>query len=343
MKRVKELTIIALLLLSTPLFTGCDVYSYVASPTQQGYQNPEWAPPYTAGARYYYLPDIETYYDLSDGDFIYLDNGLWVSSPNLPPMYADFDLNDCYVVVLDANVYQPWLHYQYYVSNYPRYYYRDYYDHSNIPYVRGFNENSRSAIYWPQNQRGRARSWDNENLNSNRGFKYSKQDRQQQTNWNNQTNNHHQNNGNTNRNTQINTVPNHPASNNNYNRNDQHNPVNDPNTTGRPANSTVTRPAQNDNNRVNTGTGHSNMNRQQPATPFVPQQQPSTPAVTHQQQPATTPQKPERAADTHYYGRTIGQPVKVQKQMRNQSSPAIENRSSNSNRERNNQNNQERR
>jgi hypothetical protein len=284
MKSLKISAFITVMLLLPLLFTGCDLYTYTSG-TQTSYENPQWAPPYYAGARYYYLPDIESYYDLSSHDFIYLNNGQWVYSQTLPSIYADYDLNNGFAVVLDVNIYQPWMHHHYYVSHYPRYYYRDYYDHSNIPYVRGFNENSRSAIYWGENERNRARSWDDQNVNSNRQFKYTKVDQQQQNNRNNRNNQGYNNQS---------TV------NNNKNNQSDRNSTYNQNTTGNNSNSTGNR----EDNTVNRPTQNENSTATHTSSPVN---------TTRVQQPATI----TRTTNTNYYGRTIGQPVKVQKQMRN--------------------------
>ena len=55
---------------------------------------PHWAPPYdnTEQVHYYYLPDLEIYYDVWTNEFIYLDAGHWIFSPFLPPMYTSYDL-----------------------------------------------------------------------------------------------------------------------------------------------------------------------------------------------------------------------------------------------------------
>lgn len=104
---------------------------------------PDWAPPYDNPnlVRYYYFPDIEVYYDVWNQDFVYLEDGDWVFSAALPAIYAGFDLYDCFIVVLDYRVYEPWMHHHYYVSHYPRYYYRSFYNVSNTYEIRGFNEN----------------------------------------------------------------------------------------------------------------------------------------------------------------------------------------------------------
>lgn len=119
------------------------------------YSNPSWAPPYYPGVRYYYLPDIETYYDLANQEFVYLDNGQWFFSPALPPVYMGYDLYNAYIIALDRNVYEPWMHHQFYVANYPRFYYRSMYRDREIRDLRGFNENERQPFNWKQEDRDR--------------------------------------------------------------------------------------------------------------------------------------------------------------------------------------------
>jgi hypothetical protein len=318
MKRLKRTALFASTLLFVSLFSACDMYSYVTTSAQVRYDNPSWAPPYVQGVRYYYLPDIETYYDLTNQEFVYLNNGQWYYSRTLPAIYADFDLDNCFTVAIDYNTYQPWMHQQYYVSHYPRYYYRDYYDHSNIPYVRGYNENSRSAIYWPENQRNHARKWDNENVKSNRQFKYSESDRRQQNNY--QNNNPSTRSPETNRDTRQ-------QPDNKYNNNAQPNRGNNnptrqpnatdnrqqPNTTNNPRqpnkgdNNATTRPTPSDNGNVNRP------DRNDKNSTVMPPRISGFESGSRQQNEV----KPDRTNQkTNYYGRTIGQPVKVEKQMR---------------------------
>src|ERR1700721_26338 len=67
---------------------------------------PDWAPPYDnpAGVQYYYIPDIECYYDVWHHEFAYMENGSWLFSPYLPAMYASYDLLHGHIVVLDRMV-----------------------------------------------------------------------------------------------------------------------------------------------------------------------------------------------------------------------------------------------
>lgn len=119
------------------------------------YYQPAWAPPYEQGERYYYFPDIEVYFDLEDEVFVYLHNGQWLFSPGLPVIYAGFDLYTGFIITLNYQVYQPWLHHQYYVSHYPRYYYHNIYQQDRDR-IRGFNENRRVPFFWQPGEKDRA-------------------------------------------------------------------------------------------------------------------------------------------------------------------------------------------
>ncbi|MBW8331033.1 MAG: hypothetical protein K0M40_03350 [Prolixibacteraceae bacterium] len=306
MKKFKKWVVVAVVLLSMTSFNGCNTYRQGTYGSQTNYENPQWAPSYYGGTRYYYLPDIESYYDIYTREFIFLNHAQWIYSPYLPTIYPDFNLNNSFIVVVNSNMYQPWMHHQYYISHFPRYYYRDYYDRSNFAYVRGFNENSSSAIYWSENERDRARNWNDENLRAGRQFRYSKEDRQQQRNMNNSGISRQSTDSSANNNSR----------NNNANR--AENPVNSP----------VNRQTENENNRLNSTKSTDNTSRPQPA-----------------KAPET-----RRTHDTNYYGVPIGQPVKVDRQMRIQNSTETPRRSNsntesqrNSSGNRNDQNNPGRR
>ena len=126
---------------------GC-AYQYGELEYRANVVVPAWAPFYDDihHVRYYYLPDIEVYYDVWNQEFVYLEDGSWVFTPVLPPMYAGFDLYNSFVVILDAHVYEPWMHHQYYVAHYPRFYYRTVYHVTDTHEIRGFNENKAAEI-----------------------------------------------------------------------------------------------------------------------------------------------------------------------------------------------------
>jgi len=80
---------------------------------------PQWGPDGFADERYYYLPDIETYYDVQSSMFIFYNNGAWIHRRNLPQRFKNYDLYGGYKVVL--NGYRgttPYDHFNYYKKKY---------------------------------------------------------------------------------------------------------------------------------------------------------------------------------------------------------------------------------
>src|SRR6476619_1014418 len=62
---------------------------------------PDWGVAGHNDATYYYIPDIETYYDIHTGNYVYMQDGKWVKTTTLPVAYKDYDLYDGYKVVLN--------------------------------------------------------------------------------------------------------------------------------------------------------------------------------------------------------------------------------------------------
>ncbi|NLO70716.1 MAG: hypothetical protein GX102_07230 [Porphyromonadaceae bacterium] len=289
--------------LTALLFAGCGTYYASSGSTtyyDYGYNNPTWAPAYYSGVRYYYFPDIETYFDLATREFIVLNMGQWLFAPSIIAFYPSYDLFNSYVVVLNTRVYQPWMHHQYYVRHYPRYYYINYYDYSNIPYVRGFNENKKSAIFYSESERYRARPWDDSNIRSNRKFNYSSADRRVQQETTRRVNEDRRANLERTRTATTRTQ------------------------TATPSRQTTT------DTRTSTPTRQTTTPRTTTTTPTrstttttAPTRstntQSSTPTTRTQTQQQTTTTR--RSTETNYYGRPIGNPVRVEPQMR-QSEPA---------------------
>ncbi len=336
-KQVLQSFAAAIILFAAFAFTGCGTTYYGTLDQQDyyddySYNNPVWAPSYYAGARYYYFPDIEAYYDLASRDFIFLNNGQWIFVQNLNPFYSNFDLYSSFIIIINRGVYQPWMHHHYYNSHYPRYYYIDYYDYSNIPYVRGFNENQKGAIYWPENQRERARSWDDRNIRNNRRFTYSESDRRVQQETTRQiaaqrssrTDVDRSNTADRNRTTDVNRS-------NTTDRN-RTTDVNRSNTTDR------TRTTDVDRTRTQTGTTDQTRTQTRTTTEQtrsttrtdIPETQRTGTATTRTDRSTASPRTDtgtntrsdvqtttRRTTDTNYYGEPIGRPVRVERQMRN--------------------------
>lgn len=69
---------------------------------------PVWGPAGYTYAQYYYIPDIDAYYDVANRDYVYLQDGQWVTTSYLPPVYANYDMARAYKVVINQP--RPWLH-----------------------------------------------------------------------------------------------------------------------------------------------------------------------------------------------------------------------------------------
>ena len=61
---------------------------------------PVWGPVVTT-QQYYYLPEIESYYDIRESQFITQNNGSWVRTKTLPSRFKTYNLNNGQVVILD--------------------------------------------------------------------------------------------------------------------------------------------------------------------------------------------------------------------------------------------------
>lgn len=61
---------------------------------------PQWGPSGYSNVRYYYLPDVNSYYDVQTSRFIYYSGNSWVHRKSLPTQYRNYDLYNGYKVVL---------------------------------------------------------------------------------------------------------------------------------------------------------------------------------------------------------------------------------------------------
>lgn len=81
---------------------------------------PVWGPVGYDEAEYYYLPDIQVYYDIRATQYIYYGNGKWIRSRYLPSYCRGYDLYHGYKVVLTD--YHGRTPYAYYDTHKVRYY-----------------------------------------------------------------------------------------------------------------------------------------------------------------------------------------------------------------------------
>ena len=62
---------------------------------------PSWGPVGYSSVDYYYLPEVESYYDIRASQFIFISNGIWIRSSYLPRMYRNYDLYNGYKVPMN--------------------------------------------------------------------------------------------------------------------------------------------------------------------------------------------------------------------------------------------------
>lgn len=71
--------------------------------------------------RFYYLPDMEMYYDMQSSHFIYYNGSAWKSTDVLPVKYSNFDINIIEKVMLDDySGNKPYLHFNTHKIKYPK-------------------------------------------------------------------------------------------------------------------------------------------------------------------------------------------------------------------------------
>ena len=83
---------------------------------------PAWGPSGYNYAEFYFIPEINVYYDVINHLYYYLNGRRWVSGMYLPMAYSHYDFYSLYKVVING-VRDPWRHYRNHVSLYSGYCY----------------------------------------------------------------------------------------------------------------------------------------------------------------------------------------------------------------------------
>lgn len=91
MKTLKLLVIGMLLLFAGSVQAQISVRVNLGTP-------PQWGPVGYTDVRYYYLPDVEAYYDIPSSMFVYYNGYTWVRRSSLPTRYRNYDLYNGYKV-----------------------------------------------------------------------------------------------------------------------------------------------------------------------------------------------------------------------------------------------------
>jgi hypothetical protein len=101
---------------------------------------PDWGVAGNDNATYYYIPDIESYYDVSSRKYVYMNNGKWKRSSALPPAYRNYDLYNGYKVVLTDRK-EPF----------------EDYDNMRVKYAKGFKGDPQKTYKTKKNKKGKVK------------------------------------------------------------------------------------------------------------------------------------------------------------------------------------------
>lgn len=106
MKALKFIVIGLILFLAIFVHAQLSVNVNIGSP-------PPWGPVGYSQVRYYYLPDVEAYYDVQSSMYIYYGGGTWIHRVSLPARYKNYDLYAGYKVVMtDYHGNSPYTHFK---------------------------------------------------------------------------------------------------------------------------------------------------------------------------------------------------------------------------------------
>ena len=103
---------------------------------------PAWGPQVPYGTQYYYLPEIDGYYDLYNQQYIVFQDGYWVP---LPELYG-YDPYQFHPVVVQYRGREPWLQNSYF---HQRYAYQPYRNYGRDGYGNGYYTNGYGRGNYP--------------------------------------------------------------------------------------------------------------------------------------------------------------------------------------------------
>ena len=119
---MKKLNIIVLALL---LFVTSSSKAQISVNVNFG-TPPVWAPADRVETQYYYLPEVDSYYDVPSQQFIFLNNGVWIRSRVLPARYRNYNLRNGKVIYLtDYRGNSPYTYYKDHKVKYVATHYRE--------------------------------------------------------------------------------------------------------------------------------------------------------------------------------------------------------------------------
>jgi hypothetical protein len=120
---------------------------------------------YDGDEDYYYLPDVDSYYSVTDQCYYYNDGGNWVSAAYLPGAYHDYDWRSARRFEVRAA--RPFMHNDYYRTRYNDVAFNGHWD-------RGYNPGYATADHFDRDRAANNGNWNGNNRqsyqNSNQRF-----------------------------------------------------------------------------------------------------------------------------------------------------------------------------
>jgi hypothetical protein len=113
---------------------------------------PQYYDRYENQVSYYYLPEIEAYYDVNSAVFIYNGPRGWVRTTYLPEYCRNYDVNRGYKVAVNYTGRNPYVNFNY----------------DRQKYYRNNDRNYREEYYQPRNRRNDYADVSHNNRNENR-------------------------------------------------------------------------------------------------------------------------------------------------------------------------------
>ena len=115
---MKRFIFTAAILLSCLTFKLADAQVHLSVGINIGAQ-PAWGPVGYDHVDYYYIPDVDAYYDVPAHQYVYFQNHAWIHAAYLPGAYRNYDMYHGYKVVVNQP--NPWMHHADFHARYASY------------------------------------------------------------------------------------------------------------------------------------------------------------------------------------------------------------------------------
>jgi hypothetical protein len=97
---MRKLIIMSVILASSFIYKAADAQVKVSFNINVGSQ-PQWGPSGYDRVEYYYLPDLDMYYNVPNRKYTYLQGNRWITVNSIPQQYRNYDLYKGYKVVVN--------------------------------------------------------------------------------------------------------------------------------------------------------------------------------------------------------------------------------------------------